>query len=239
MKTARYTVCLLLLTATLQAGAQSIGDIEKAVRSAWDKQDAITADISMSAELPMGENRVAIEGSGTSAYLRDGERDLYRQDMTLKMPPPVSMEIRNEIVFDGDFLYLTNEAMGRSETMQDRPSIDNGNVPPGGGLLFDVLKEYMDLRRLEESTIDGREAYVIEGTPKAAYRDRVGFLKAIFSIDKATGFLMKTELFESPAAAAATITASNLNTSPELSPEMFRAPEGFGSESTPATPPAE
>lgn len=223
--------CVSMLCAT--ALGQSVSDVEESVREAWDEHDALAADIVMRAELPVGENRVTLEGKGESAYLKDGERSLYKQEMTLQMPPPLSMEVRNEIVFDGEFIYLTNEAMGRSETLQDRPSIENGNVPPGGGLLFDVLKEYMDLKVLEEGDVDGRPVYRIEGVPKAAVRDRAGFIKAEFAIDKATGFLMRSELFESERTAAAVIEASNLNTSPTLKPEDFAPPEGYGEDLQP------
>lgn len=227
---APFLAMTLLSTTAL---SQSLSDIEDAVREAWDKHDALAADIVMRAELPMGENRVTLEGKGRSTYLQVGERALYKQEMTLQMPPPLSMEIRNEIVFDGEFIYLTNEAMGRSETLQDRPSIENGNVPPGGGLLFDVLEEYMDLKALESGEVDGRPVYRIEGTPKAAVRDRAGFIKAQFAIDQATGFLMRSELFESERTAAAVIEASNLDINPSLQAADFAPPAGYGEDEQP------
>jgi len=158
--------------------------VEAKVREAWAKNKSVTADVAIEANVPLGQTRLLLTGGGTMACLNDGGKEKYRQEVTVKMPEPMKLELKADIIFDGADLYLTTDAFGKKQSEKAKLDLLKGAVPPGGGMLFDVIKPQMNLSVKPEAQVNGKAAYVLEATPKDTSNKEVPVGNALLYIDR-------------------------------------------------------
>ncbi len=215
-------LCLTLIAAALPVAADdaALQEAIDAARAAFDAHDKVRAGLSLDARIPMGANRVTMFGSGTVAYQKDGNR--YLQILNLKMPEPYQMEADVRVLSNGTQVWITRRLMGTDTVEQKSPDLLTGAVPPGGALLFDLISEDLDLKRLPDTEAGGKSAYAFEGVPKTG--TALQFTKAEFEVDQETGLLREARLYESEGALTVRLTQTGYDFSPDLSGVDFTPP---------------
>jgi hypothetical protein len=214
-----------LLCAASTARADALADAEKEIRAAWDALAQFSAQVSVDAAIPVGENRMQLSGKGTVAYLKDGEQGKYRQDVTIQLPEPQSIEMTSSQLFDGSDLYLMNNVAGQPTNIKDEDGVDPLSPPPGGGPLLDAIKAVATLTREEDTTVDGRRAFVLVGTPSGTAAETAGFSRIVLTVDAATGARVKAEYYERGNVLTVSVTLTKLDVQTAVDAAQFTAPE--------------
>ncbi len=216
-----FTVaCLLIGFVAIPVQAEeSLEEAASAITAAWDKIEALEADMQITATAPMGTEVMKLEGTGHVYYLRDGDTAKYRQEMTIKLPPPVEGESKHTSIFNGKELFLINETMGQVEVQKADIDFSKGAAPPGGKPLLDALGESLELKRLPDTELEGTPVYVIEGTPKAG--SGADYDKVTLYVDKDYGVQRKIEIASAPGKPSVTMAWTTLKHNPEIDPKVF------------------
>lgn len=218
--------------------------VEAKVREAWAKNKSVTADVAIEANVPLGQTRLLLTGGGTMACLNDGGKEKYRQEVTVKMPEPMKLELKADIIFDGADLYLTTDAFGKKQSEKAKLDLLKGAVPPGGGMLFDVIKPQMNLSVKPEAQVNGKAAYVLEATPKDTSNKEVPVGNALLYIDKELGMMVKMEVNETTGTKLATVNYAGIKLNPDVPAGLFvyvppAVPQPAPAATAPAQPAAE
>ncbi len=209
----------LCLSSMALAAEETLESVEAKAAEAWAKCKSLTADIDVTADIPLGKTRLNLSGTGTLACLKEDGKEKFRQEFTAKMPEPMTMEAKIDALFDGTDFYATTEIFNKKNTEKSKPSLDQGAIPPGGGALFSSLKEELDLTLMPDEEVDGSACYVIEGTLKEK-ADSIPFSKAAIYIDKEIGVQRKIALFENDTVAA-TFLFKNIKTDVDIPAATF------------------
>lgn len=197
--------------------------VAAAVRAAWAAVDALQADVTVSARLPIGETRLDVAGKGTLEFLRHEGKEKYRQRIVMTMSPPHAMQGVSEVICDGERIDLVTEFMNTRNRTRVEPDLFKGIGPPGGGPLLDLLEKDYRLRVLSNARVDDTDVFVLEATPKVP-QSGMADRKAVLYFDKVTGLLRKMELYESVAVITAVTTVSNVKLNPKIDPGRFSLP---------------
>lgn len=212
------TTCLLA-TAMAQGETPTLEAVETAMDSAWKNVESFSSDVTMNFLMPVGKEPLSLTGTGDLNYLRENGKDKYRQRIVARVPEPFSMEMKLDVLFDGDTVYTTTEIMGQKQTHQGKPSLEQGALPPGGGRLIEAMEEQMTITVQPNEKLDGHEVFVLEGKAKDP---SVPFSKALFYIDTALGIQRKTEIYQEDGTIGVAVIYENvqLNTKPD--PSLFK-----------------
>jgi outer membrane lipoprotein-sorting protein len=216
-------VCSVLLAAVPAVAAENLDAAASSIRAAFDKHNTLKAQIGIAASLPIGTQRIAINGEGLLFYAKRDGAAKYRQQLTLQMPDPLRMEVGLQAVYDGSRLQVSQQILGQTQTNDRNNALAQGAFPPGGGLLMDLLEKEFDLKRLPDARIEGESVFVLEGMPKPNGAP-APYVRMLASVDQATGVLRELQLFESDGVVTVTITQGKIELNPDLSKETFTLP---------------
>ena len=219
MRIAVRAIVLLVLSAAPFAHAEeTLASVQERVSKAWNTVRALRADVTIMSEMPTEAESVLTSGKGLLEYHSDGDVGRYRQTMTITLPPPIEDEAKLEVLFDGKSLYLVNEVMGQiAAEKHAQADISSGVMPPGGAPLIAVLQERLEMKVLEEASVDGKMCFVLEGKPK----EPLPLERVVIYIDKRTGMQLKAEFYEGGAKPGSTVSYTNVRMNPQLSAERF------------------
>jgi outer membrane lipoprotein-sorting protein len=217
---------LFALVIAAPALAQSLDDVEKKIVEAADKVKSFTADMTMESEMQQGGRTMAHRGKGTIEVVRRGDKMLSRMEQKITMDTGAGgqkMEVSTLTVIDEEYMYMLTEQFGQKMAMKRKP--DPGQMRFAGKSMFEELRKEHDLKLLPEAQVEGRDAYVIEATPK----NQTGpVAKQVSYFDKQTGLVLKMAALDAAGKAMHTTTFSNYKTNVEIDPDhfKFKAPEG-------------
>lgn len=223
----RKVMTVIVLTAAVLsvfvpvARAASAEEVEAQILEAWGKLKSLTATISLEAELD-AETKMA--STGDYAMLAEGDTVKYEQNMKMTVTGPSSIEMSMHVVFDGKDLYVVNEAMGEKTAIKTTPGTGEDFPPPGGKLLFDMLKQEGTLKALDPAEADGVKCLVLECAPK----EDNGVDRMLLFFDQETGVARRMELHAEGQEKPVIIRYTNIELNPKLDPArfIFKAPDG-------------
>lgn len=213
-----------LICAASTARADALEDAEKEIRAAWDALTQFSAKVSVDAAIPVGENRMQLSGKGTVAYLKEGGQAKYRQDVVIQLPEPQSIEMTSSQLFDGTDLYLMNTVAGQSTNIKDEDGVDPLSPPPGGGPLLDAIKTVATLAREADTTVNGRRAFVLVGTPREGAAEAAAVSRIVLIVDAATGARVKAEYYERGNVLTVSVTLTDLDVDAAVDVAQFAPP---------------
>lgn len=216
---------MIVLASSALAQDLPLAPAVEAIRSAFDAHESIKAQVEMKANIPIGSNRVPMVGTGDVAYQKSGQK--YLQQLTLRMPEPLQMEARVNVLALGTQVWVTTDVMGNTSVKEEKPNLGKGAIPPGGKLLFDLIETEMTLTRTADVVIDNKPAYAFVATPKADAG--LPYVKAEFEVDQESGILREARLYESAGAETVSIRQFDFELNPDLSGVDFNAPKAAGS----------
>lgn len=218
---------LLLALALYSAGqayceTPSLETVKSSLDEAWKKVNSFTCDITAKILMPVGREPVESTGTGQLNYLRDGGKDKYRQQIVSRVAEPFSVELKLDVLYDGDTVYTTAEFMGQKKSYKGKPSVEQNALPPGGSRLVKALEEQMAITVLPNETLGGHEVFVLEGTYK---NPAVPLAKARFYLDRELGIQRKTEIYQGDGTVAISFLFENVQLNSQPDPALF-TPEG-------------
>lgn len=234
MKRFHCILCALALCAT-STFAATLADTEAEIRAAWDKVASLRAKIAVDAAIPVGENRMRLDGEGTLLYLKAGDTGKYRQDVVIQIPEPQALEMVSTMLFDGKDLHMRSTVAGQTTNVKTDAGVDPFSPPPGGGPLLDAIKSVATLALEPATTHAGRPAHVLTATPLEGASEADAFSRIVLTIDVETGARLKAEYYERDNVLTVSAVLSDLEINPELDAAKFET----ASLDAPATPPAE
>lgn len=213
----RLTILIIMVLAPLAlapaAFALNADELEAKVLETWQRQKSVTADLRVEAEM-MG---VSVTGTGKLAVLNEGESGKYTQRFVLELPPPLSVQATMDVLYDGHSVFLVREILGEKEAFKLNPGLAESAPPPGGKLLFDLVKAAYTLDAGEDTAVEKRPAYVLRCTPKdAAAADPM-----TIAFDKETGLAVKVEISPKDAEKPVVVWYTNVAVNTELDPASF------------------
>lgn len=219
-----------VLAAPFAHAQASLADIDKSVREAWGKLNSFSGAIKVEGNLafappgaPVNPSapKLPLTGSGTTEYLKDGDKAKYRQQIQAKM---LTLVAGIDAVFDGTKLYLKTDLSGNQKIQQTEPSIDKGLVPPGGGPLLDEVQKFITLTPKPDAELNGRPVYQLEGKLKEGQTLVLPVTSVMISIDKEMGSLAQLDFLGADPTSKVTLTVTDIKANPPLTPENFAPP---------------
>jgi len=208
----------LVLTGAAHSEAPTLDEIAGVMDTAWEDVQSMSADVTMDFDFPVGNESLALTGSGTFNYLRDGGKDKSRQQITTKIPEPFAMEMKVDILFDGEKMHTTMEMMGQKQSQVGEPSLEQGALPPGGSRLMESLRRHLELTALPNETLEGHQVFVLEGIPKDT---TAPIQKMRFYIDTQLAVQRKTEVYHPDGTVGLTVLFTNLKQNTNPDPSLF------------------
>lgn len=207
---------LLLIPVGARGETPTLDTITSVMDAAWKDIQSMSADVTMDFDFPVGTQSLPVTGTGTFDYLRDQGKDKSRQKITTKIPEPFAMEMKVDILFDGEKMHTTMEMMGQKQSQVGEPSLEQGALPPGGKRLIDALQEHLELLPLPNETLEGHDVYVLDGFPK----DKAAPIQKVrVYIDTTLAMQRKTEIYHPDGTVGITVSFTNIrqNTNPDAS----------------------
>lgn len=221
MKHRIYVVTLvmgLLFGYSAALGGETLETVEKKIIAKWSKLKSMSAKMTMEMKGPAMSGK----SDGTVEYLQQDGLELFRIEMKMEQAMgDQKREISASTICDGKFVYTTSDMMGQKYVMKQKP--DAMQVSPGGKLMFESLKKNSELKLLPDKKVDGKAAFVIEASPKAAGGQPS---KLFFAQD--TGMMLKMVALDPEGNPAMTMSYTDVKLNPKLDPDrfVFKAPEG-------------
>lgn len=204
------------------ASADALSDAQNTIREAWNQVQSVSAKATVEATVPTGENRLRLNGEGTLEYLREGTAGKYRQEIKIVLTDPQPIEMTTTQIFDGQDLYMTNTVGGTTTTVKDAAGSDPLSPPPGGAAMLDAIEQVATLSLESTTSVEGKERYVLVGTPKAAAA--AAFSRVVLHVDAETGLRVKTEFYESAEVLTASVVLSDIVLNAGVDPARFTPP---------------
>ncbi len=205
----------------LARAEETVESIEKKIIAKWAKVPSMTAKTTMD----MTMQGMSMKSTGTMEYMKKGEKELYRIEMTMSQSfAGQEMKGGASTVCEGDYVYVLTDMMGQKNAMKQKAEDFKGS--PGGEQMFKTLKETNELKVLPDEKVDGQAVYVLEAKPKSGGMQQIAKTKLFFAKD--TGIPIKT-LGLGPndeAIMTMTVTDIKLGANVDAARFVFKAPEG-------------
>lgn len=214
--------------AAVTAWADTLEEVEKKIVDAADKVKSFTADVSTVTEAKGEGFSTSSRMQGTSEVMRKGDTVLMHMELKTTGVTKIGdqeqkMESTSLMVCDGDFNYVLTEQAGQKMAMKMKADPKMAGI--SSKQLFTEWGKENDLKLLPDEKVDGRDAYVIEVTPK---KPGAATGKQLAYFDKEHGLMLKMVVMGEDGKPMSTTTLSNYKTGVDLKPDrfVFKAPEG-------------
>jgi len=224
--------CVIFSATVLCAAAARADDVaaaEKQIIENWQKLRSARAKETLSETTEAKGNRATQEGSGTFEFLRDGERILSRQETRSQMKLAVgeqnlTFEFASLIICDGKYTYELSERLGKKTARKTRP---DPLRPADVKTLLETLKNTEKLKLLDEQTVGGQKACVVEAAPKTESAGRP-YKTIVYYFSQDHGVLLRQEARDAQGKVIRSTEFSDFEYDVKLDPDDFRfkAPEG-------------
>lgn len=212
-------VCGLAIPAL---AADTLETVEKALFEKNDKLKSLSATMTTK----MSNDSMKMDMDGTLEWMRkDGKtysRSQFNQKTSLAGQP--AQESKILAVSDGQFLWTQNESAGQK--MVTKSKMDNQQAQFGREAWEQMKKEW-DLKLAGEEKIEGKDTWVVEGTPKKKEM-AASISKMKMWYDKDTGVSIKQVTYDA-AGKENTVTVMKdvkVNTDLPMDRFTYKAPEG-------------
>lgn len=220
----KYLLASTVLLMSCQfAVAETADDVMKKIAEQTKKHKTIQYKMKQNSKIEQMGQGSTTETVGDYKYLRKDDKVYVHADMTTKMDAGMmKTSSKSKMVVDGEFMWVHTDSMtevnGQKMPQESvmKNKISDKLLDPAS---MDGMKNY-NLKLLPEEKIDGKDAWVIEGTPKdATMKSQQGRMVSWF--DKKTGLPIKMVGYTPAGKEMSTTTFSDVKIDEKLSPELF------------------
>jgi outer membrane lipoprotein-sorting protein len=224
----RLLAGMLVSTVVCGAWAQDLDDVEKRIVAAWKNHKSMTAKMDSLTQIDFGVMSVNSKASGTIEAQREGDTFKSRMELsvtnTRKMgEDEETVEQKALTVVDGEFVWSLMEMGDQKQAMKAKAT--EQSAPDPARMLAGLRGEF-ELKVLPDENIDGRDAWVIEATPKA--EGGMPIVRMVQYFWKEHGVLLKSVGYNAEGKTTNTITFSDYKFDEKIDPARFTftVPEG-------------
>jgi outer membrane lipoprotein-sorting protein len=217
----------VILTIAPVALADDLAQIEQKIISAAEEVKSCQADMTMLTTMDTPGMTMKSQGKGRFEFqLKDGKK-LSRTELKMTTTTTAAgqenrMESGTLAISDGEYSWVLADQMGQKMVMKRK--LDAAQAGVASKAMFDALREDFTLKLLDDAKCDGRQAYVIEATPKQP--GATG--KQLYFFDKDSGMLLKMEVFTPEGKLLSSTTMTNYKVNEPIDPKrfVFTVPDG-------------
>ena len=224
----RLVAGMLVSSAVCAAWAQDLEDVKKRITAAWKNHRTMTAKMDSLTQFDFGVMSVESKATGTIEVMREGDTFKSRMELrvsnTRKMgEESETMEQKALTVVDGEYVWTLMEMGEQKQAMKAKATEQSA---PDPARMLTGLREEFNLKVLPDEKVDGREAWVIEATPKTP--GAIPIVRMVQYFWKEHGVLLKSVGYTAEGQTANTITFSEHKFDEKIDPARFTltVPEG-------------
>jgi outer membrane lipoprotein-sorting protein len=210
--------------------ADKLDDVQKQLIAAAKKIESISAKVTLEMDMTQGGAVVKGNGKGTLEFVRKADKHFFRMELKNNMvtkfgEQEMKMEQSTLSVSDGEFVYALVEGMGQKNCTKSRA--DKAEQDPDTEATLKALFEKYELKVLADGKVDGKDVFVLEGTPKGV-SEIPGTAKTTFYFSKDHGFMLKMVNADAEGKPTMTVTFSDMKVGAKIYPDRFKftVPEG-------------
>ncbi len=223
---------VVVLACVLSArAAETLESLQKKIGEQTSKYKTLQYNVQMVSEGMGMPGKSTSEGQFQA--MRKGDKSLSRMETKSRMTFKVgdqeqTQEYSSTMINDGEFVYTVSDAAGQKMAMKMKPdSKMAGSDPLNSEAAFKAMTKDFNVKVLPDATVDGKDAWVLEATPK----DKSGgnpMSRMVTSYDKKTGLPLKSVGYDKDGKVLNTMTISNVKTNADIPAErfVFKAPPG-------------
>jgi outer membrane lipoprotein-sorting protein len=226
----RAVVVALGLAFSATVLAEDLESVTKRLGTAWGKHKSVTAKMTMTNHMEMGDMKVDGKGDGTYEVQHDGDKIKVHMEMKGASVRKTGekedkFEQATTVVVDGEFAYTLSDMMGQKMAVKTKPDPLMSGDPKA---LLEQLGKDNALKLLPDETVDGHKAFVIQATPKEAATSMPSMnTKVVVYFDQENGVVLKV-VAGTDDKMANTTTYTDYKFDTDIAPDhfKFKAPEG-------------
>jgi len=172
---------------------------------------------------------------GQFQAMRKGDKTLSRMETksrsSMKMgdQPEQTQEYTSTMINDGEFMYTITDAGGRKMAMKMKPDPKMAGADPlNSESAFKAMGKDFNLKVLPDAAVDGKDAWVVEATPKDNKNPGMVLAKMVSYYDKKTGLPVKSIGYDKDGKVINTMIISDIKTNADIPADrfVFKAPPG-------------
>ncbi|MCP4643733.1 MAG: outer membrane lipoprotein carrier protein LolA [bacterium] len=213
---------------------EDLDTVMAALSQRWADVNSFTAEVALTADMPMGPMTVTSEGTGVVEALRSGSRWKMRMEMTNTMDAGVpglgGMEAEMLTVSDGEANYIEMAIMGQRKAAKKPVREGTATALTAETDILKSLREQGDVTLLGETAINGFEAYAVQTVFNEERRQETpgGPVRAVTCFAKDSGLRVRVQAFDEDDAILTELTYKKATLNPDIDPERFvyTPPEG-------------
>ena len=231
LRIGRLIAAVVVIAAGPVLAGETLESVEKKIVEQWEKHRSVSAEFALTQKMEMGGAKIGSTTKGTYEHLKDGDRQLYRMDMTTNTVQDFGGQTMKSsskamVIDDGEFQYVLTEVQQMPEPMAVKTKSDPTKVGGSVKAMFDSLRKEYDLKLMPDKTVDGESVYVIQGIPKAT--GPASWAKSIYHFRKDVGMPVKMVYLDKDGKVVQTLTYTDIKLNPKIDRDrfVFKAPEG-------------
>jgi outer membrane lipoprotein-sorting protein len=172
---------------------------------------------------------------GQFQAMRKGDKTLSRMDTksrsSMKMgdQPEQTQEYTSTMINDGEFMYTITDTGGQKMAMKMKPDPKMaGSDPLDSESAFKAMGKDFNLKVLPDAAVEGKDAWVVEATPKDTKSPNMVLAKMVSYYDKKSGLPVKSLGYDKDGKVINTMVISDVKTNADIPAErfVFKAPPG-------------
>lgn len=228
-------VVLVLGCAVAAKAADTLETVEKKIADQTQKYKTLQYKMHMAGEMAMGEMTHKSAMDGQFLVMRKGDKVLSRMESKSRSTykageaPEQTQEVSNLMVNDGEFVYTVTESGSQAVARKTRPDPKTRGVDPlDSASAFKAMSKDFDLKLLPDATVDGKDAWAIEATPKDTKNPNMPVARMVTYYDKKTGVPAKSVGFGKDGKVVHTMVVSDVKVNADIPGDrfVFKAPPG-------------
>ncbi len=227
-------VIAVLGWAVTASAAETLESVQKKIADLTGKYKTLQYNVHMASEGMPGEGmpgKMVMDGQFQA--MRKGDKTLSRMDAKTRMTTKMggkdeAGDISSLTIVDGEFIYTVMDQGGQKMATKSKVEAKAGSDPLDSKQAFEALDKDFNLKILPDQSVDGKEAWGIEATPKDTKNPNMPLVKMVTCYDKKTGLPLKSVGYDKEGKAVNTTLISDVKVNSPIPAErfVFKAPPG-------------
>lgn len=220
-------VIVVLGCALSGRAAETVESLARKIGEQTDKYKTLQYDMHMVNEVESMGGRMVMDGQ-FQAMRKSGKTVSRMESKTVQKMGEESQTFTSTMINDGEFMYTISDVAGQKMAMKMKPNPKMaGSDPLSSESAFKAMKQDFNLKVLPDATVDGKEAWVLEATPKDAKNAEI-LARMVNYYDKKNGLPIKSVGYDKAGKVVNTTTFSNFKLNADIPAErfVFKAPPG-------------
>lgn len=228
-------VVLALGSAATARAADTLESVEKKIADQTQKYKSLQYNMHMAGEMAIGGMTSKTAMDGQFQAMRKGDKVLSRMDSKSRSAhkmgdqPEQTQEVSNVMVSDGEYMYTLTDTGAQTMARKQKSDPKMGGVDPLDSVsAFKAMSKDFNLKLLPDATVEGKDAWAIEATPKDTKNPNMPLSRMVTYYDKKTGVPVKSVGFGKEGKVVHTMVVTDVKVNADIPADrfVFKAPPG-------------